>query len=75
MKPGIIQIVFSCLKKVTEFERDRSGRLQMFFKTGFFENFAIFTWKHLCWSLFLIKLKAFRSETLLERESEADVFL
>ena len=40
MKPGIIQIVFSCLKKFTEFERDRSGRLQMFFKTGFFFKFC-----------------------------------
>ena len=36
MKPRIIQIVFSCLKKFTEFERNRSGRLQMFFKTVFF---------------------------------------
>ena len=27
------------------------------------KNFAIFTGKHLCWSLFLIKLQAFRQET------------
>ena len=26
----------------------------MFFKIGVFKNFAIFTGKHLCWSLFLI---------------------
>ena len=31
----------------------------MFFKIGAHENFAIFTGKHLCWSLFLIKLQAF----------------
>ena len=34
----------------------RSSRLQMFFKIGVLKNFAIFTEKHLCWSLFLIKL-------------------
>ena len=33
----------------------RSSCMQMFFKTGFARNFAIFTGKHLCWSLFLIK--------------------
>ena len=32
-----------------------SSRLQMFFKTGFRKNFAIFTGKHICWSL-LFKL-------------------
>ena len=31
----------------------------MFFKIGAFKNFAIFTGKRLCWSLFLIKLQAF----------------
>ena len=30
----------------------------MFFKTGVMGNFAIFVGKHLCWSLFLIKLQA-----------------
>ena len=32
----------------------------MFFKISVLKNFAIFTRKHLCWSLFLIKLRAFR---------------
>ena len=36
----------------------RSRRSQMFFKIGVPENFAIFTGKHLCWSLFLIKRDA-----------------
>ena len=31
-----------------------SSCLQVFFKTGVLKNFAIFTRKHLCWSLFLI---------------------
>ena len=34
----------------------RSSRSKMFFKISVLENFAIFTGKHLCWSLFLIKL-------------------
>ena len=32
--------------------------LQMFFKIGVHKNFANFTGKHLCWSLFLKKLQA-----------------
>ena len=35
----------------------RSSRSQMFFKKDVLKNFANFTGKHLCWSLFLIKLK------------------
>ena len=34
----------------------RSSRLQVFYKIGVLENFAYVTGKHLCWSLFLIKL-------------------
>ena len=36
----------------------KSSRSQMFFKIGVLKNFAIFTGKHVCNSLFLIKLKA-----------------
>ena len=36
----------------------RNSRSQMFFKIGILKNFANFTAKHLCWSLFLIKLLA-----------------
>ena len=32
----------------------------MFFKISALKNFADFIRKHLCWSLFLIKLQAFR---------------
>ena len=34
---------------------------------GFLKNFVYFTGKHLCWSLFLIKLQAWRPATLLKR--------
>ena len=33
------------------------------------------TWKHLCWSLSLIKLQALRASTLLKRDSNTGVFL
>ena len=36
-------------------------------KKGVFKNFANFTGKHLCWSLFLITLQVFRPAPLLER--------
>ena len=38
-------------------EKRSNSLLQMFFKTGVLKNFAIPTGKHLCWSLFLIKLQ------------------
>ena len=49
--------------------------LQMFFKIGILKNFANFTRYHLCWSLFLKMLHAFRPATLLRRDSNTDVFL
>ena len=44
-------------------------------KINTLEDFAIFTEKQLCWSLFLIMLQALRSATLLEGESITCVFL
>ena len=32
----------------------RSSHSKLFFKTGVLKHFAIFTGKHLCWSLFII---------------------
>ena len=47
---------------VTDHEqtRARSRLLQMFSRIGVLKNFSNFTWKHLCWILFLIKSQAFR---------------
>ena len=39
----------------------------MFFKIGILKNFAIFTGKNLCWSIFLIKLQVSNPETLLKK--------
>ena len=47
----------------------------VFFKEAALKNFSIFTGKHLYWSLFSIKLQAFRSATLLKTDSDTGVFL
>ena len=39
------------------------------------KDFAIFTGKQLCWSLFLITLPALKSAALLERDSITGIFL
>ena len=50
----------------------RSTHSQKLFKTGL-KNFTNFTGKHLCWTLFLIKLQPFRPTTLLKRDSNTGV--
>ena len=45
----------------------------MFFRIGILKNFAMFTGKHFRWSLFLIKLQAFRPSTLLKRDSNIGI--
>ena len=46
----------------------RSSCSQMFSKIGALKKFAIFTGKHLCWSLFLINLLDFRPATFFIRD-------
>ena len=46
----------------------------MYFRIGALKDFAIFTEKHLCWSLFLINIQAWRPATLLKRDSNIGVF-
>ena len=53
----------------------RSSHRRWFIKKAVLKNFTIFTWKRLCWSLFLMKLQAFRSAILLERDSNTGVLL
>ena len=54
--------------------RLRSSHLRCSIKKAVLNNFAIFTGKHLCWSLYLIKLQDFSPATLLERDSNTSVF-
>ena len=49
--------------------------LNKFYKKVVLNHFPIFTGKHLCWSLFIIKLQAFMPASFLKRDSNADVFL
>ena len=53
----------------------RSSHRRCSVKTGVFKNLQKFTGKHLCCSLFLIKLQVFRPATLLNSDSNTDVFL
>ena len=53
----------------------RSSCLQLFFKIGYPKIFAIFTGKHLCWSLFLMKQPTFRAAPVLKEDSSTGVFL
>ena len=45
--------------------RYSSSRSQMLFKIGVVKNFAIFTGKQLCRSLFLIKLKTLKASNFI----------
>ena len=53
----------------------RSSCSQIFIKISVLKNFAIFTGKHLCWSLFLRKLQVLKPASLLKRDSNTGVFL
>ena len=53
----------------------RSSRRRCSVKKGALKNLWNFTVKHLCWSLFLIKLQTFRPATILRRDSSTDFFL
>ena len=47
----------------------------MFYKKAALKTFGLIAGKQLCWSLFLIVLRAFRPATLLKRDSNTDAFL
>ena len=47
----------------------------VFCRKGCSKNFPNFTGKHLCWSLFLMKLQAFKPAHLLKRDSNTGVSL
>ena len=51
----------------------RSSHWRCFVK-NLFQNLEILREKHLCWSLFLTKLEAFRTVTLLKRDSNTCIF-
>ena len=57
------------------YSSSRSNHWQIFLKIGVLKNFAIFTWKHLCWSLYLITLEAWWPATLLKKRLQHRCFL
>ena len=50
-------------------QKYRSSHSQMYFRIGALKDFAMFTEKHLCWSLYLITVQAWMPVTLLRRDS------
>ena len=62
---------FNNVKTKSSSEENKNRRCSV--KNGVLKNFTIFAGKHLCWSLFLIKLQ--RPATLLKRDSGTGVFL
>ena len=57
------------------YQTDKSSHRRFSITKDVLKNFAIFTGKHLCWSLFFIKLQTFRPSALLKRNSNTGVFL
>ena len=53
----------------------RSSHQRGSIKRDVLKKYVIFTGKHPCWSLFLIKLQDWRPQTLLKRDSNTDTFL
>ena len=51
-----------------------SSRSQIFFKIAALKNLAILSRKHICWSLFLIKLKTWRPAFLLKKRLQYSCF-
>ena len=70
------QSICFCPKLLWKHELNvRSSHRNSSVKKGVFRNFASFTGRQLCWSLFLIELQTFRPAALLEIDSNTDVFL
>ena len=65
----IFKVVFSKFCK-----KSRSSHQRCYIKKAVLNSFAIFTGKHLCWSLFLIKLQAFRLPTQVSFCEYCEIF-
>ena len=56
-------------------QKNKAATEEMFYKKTVLKNFTILTGKHLYWSLFVIKLQAFKPATLWKRDFNIGVFL
>ena len=71
---NVVTIMMS-FGEITWLQRHTNSHRRCSIKTAVLKNVAIFTGRHLCWSLFLKKLQTSRSATLLKRDSNTGVFL
>ena len=70
------QFDFQIFKQIWRHRSSRSNGPKVFCEKVVLTKFAIFTAKHMCWRLFLIKLQhTWRHATLLKRDSNTGVFL
>ena len=68
-------LLLNSSKKVLYKKLVRSSHRRYSLKKGVLKNSSNFTGKHLCWSLVLIKLQAFRYAASLKSDSNTGVFL
>ena len=66
--------VLHCTIAYLQYVTIRSSRSEVFCKKGVLENFAKFTGKHLCQSLFLIKRLRHEAWNFIKKETLAQVF-
>ena len=61
----VLYVAWCCTSLCYQFTRsavqNQKQPPEVFYKKAIIKNFGIFSGKHLCWSLFLIKLQAFRT--------------
>ena len=64
---NMFSVSFSIYVNLLQIGTSRSIRPEVFCKKGFLRNFAKFTGKHLCQSLFFNKVAGLRPATLLKK--------
>ena len=69
-----VKIKLSLIVKWRELVFYRRSHQRCSIKKALLKNIAIFTGKHLCWSLFLIKLEDLRACNFIKRETSPQVF-
>ena len=72
---NIFQSQFLKVVTITFFYLNSRSRPEVFCKNGVLKSLLKRTWKHLCWSLFLIKWQVFRPTALSKKDSNTGIFL
>ena len=74
MGAPVLYIVYRTVFCGRNLEQFIGNHLQMFFKIDVLKNFAKFTGKHLCWSLFFNKVADHNHATLLKNRLQHRCF-